>query len=147
MTICPIKHIIISKGCHCIFLLSMIMMQKGEMSRYIIDFYENENGMAPAEDFIRGLDEKMQARIFRIIDILEKNGPEVRMPYSECLGDGIFEIRTKSGTDITRILYFFCMGKKIILTNGFVKKTQKTPKRQIALAKKYRADYERRFSI
>ena len=42
---------------------------------------------------------------------------------------------------ITRVLYFFYIGKRIVLTNGFIKKTQKTPPEEIALAKKYRADY------
>jgi len=61
--------------------------------------------------------------------------------YSKHLEDGIFEIRTKFGSDITRVLYFFVIGRRIILTNGFVKKTQKTPASEIALAKQYRADY------
>ena len=55
--------------------------------------------------------------------------------------DGIFEIRCKVGTDLTRVLYFFYYDKKIILTNGFVKKTQRTPAREIILAKKRRKDY------
>ena len=63
------------------------------------------------------------------------------MPYSEELEDGIFELRAKVGSDISRVLYFFVVGRKIILTNGFIKKTQKTPKSEIELAKKYRADY------
>ena len=63
------------------------------------------------------------------------------MPYSEKLEDGIFELRAKVGSDISRVLYFFVVGRKIILTNGFIKKTQKTPKSEIELAKKYRADY------
>jgi len=49
--------------------------------------------------------------------------------------------RGKQGTNITRILYFFVAGHKIILTNGFVKKTQKTPSMEISLAKKYREDF------
>ena len=53
----------------------------------------------------------------------------------------VFEIRTKFGSDITRVLYFFVVGKKVILTNGFIKKTQKTPASEITLAKQYRADY------
>lgn len=61
--------------------------------------------------------------------------------------DGIFEIRNKVGNDITRIFYFFVIGQKIILTNGFIKKTQKTPKAEIALAKKYRKDYLNREEI
>ena len=60
------------------------------------------------------------------------------------MGDGIFEIRAKQGSDISRVLYFFVVGKKIILTNGFVKKSQKTPAGEIARAKKYRADYQGR---
>ena len=63
------------------------------------------------------------------------------MPYSEELENGIFELRAKVGSDISRVLYFFVVGRKIILTNGFIKKTQKTPKSEIELAKKYRADY------
>ena len=86
------------------------------------------------------------AKTFRTIDLLEANGPLLREPYSKSLEDGIFELRTKQGTDITRVLYFFFIGEKIILTNGFVKKTQKTPKAEKDLAKKYKADYERRHS-
>ena len=61
--------------------------------------------------------------------------------------DGIFEIRAKQGTDISRVLYFFVVGQKIILTNGFVKKTQKTPTEEIELAKKYRKDYQDRRGV
>ena len=53
----------------------------------------------------------------------------------------IFELRTKVSSDITRILYFFVIEQKIILTNGFVKKTQKTPKNEIDLAKRRRNEY------
>ena len=59
--------------------------------------------------------------------------------------DGIFEIRGKVGSDISRVLYFFYYGGKIILTNGFIKKTQKTPSKEIKRAKKYRKDYIERF--
>lgn len=68
----------------------------------------------------------------------------MREPYSKYLEDGIFEIRAKIGTNITRVLYFFYHGREIILTNGFIKKTQKTPKKEIELAKKYRDDYLRK---
>lgn len=47
------------------------------------------------------------------------------MSYSDHLVDRIFEIRAKVGSDIARVLYFFVIGKKIVLTNGFIKKTQK----------------------
>ena len=62
------------------------------------------------------------------LDLLEMKGPLLRKPYSKPLENGIFELRTKQELDITRVLYFFIIGKKAVLTNGFVKKSQKTPK-------------------
>ena len=78
------------------------------------------------------------------ITILQDNGYELREPYSKHLSDGIFELRAKVGSDISRVLYFFYVDRHIILTNGFIKKTAKTPEREIERARKYRADYLRR---
>lgn len=86
----------------------------------------------------------MRAKMASTISILQDNGNELREPYSKHLSDGIFELRAKVGSDITRVLYFFCIGRRIILTNGFIKKTQKTPLSEIEKAKKYREDYLRR---
>lgn len=60
------------------------------------------------------------------------------------LDDGIFEIRTRAGTNLTRILYFFYVGNRAVLTNGFIKTTRKTPRKEIEKAKKYRDDYLKR---
>lgn len=109
-----------------------------------IEYYEKSDGTYPAEEFILLQDIKMQTKLFRLLELLELKGNELREPYSKSLSDGIFEIRAIQGNNITRVLYFFVVGKKIILTNGFVKKTQKTPENEIALAKKYRKDYELR---
>ena len=114
------------------------------MRYYNIQFYAKDNGESPVKEFITGLEPKMQAKILKIIDLLEVNGPQTRLPYSEHIDDGIFEIRAKQSSNIIRILYFYAIGKNIILTNGFTKKSNKTPKREIELAKRYRADYERR---
>ena len=73
--------------------------------------------------------------------MLEDYGPDLKQPYSKHLEDGIFALRVKFSSNITRTLYFFAKGKRIILTNGFVKKTQKTPKKEIDLAKRRRVDY------
>lgn len=106
-----------------------------------IEFFEKENGNEPAKDFIYSLDEKMIAKILKIVEMLSKNGFELREPYSKHLDDGIFEIRAKVATNITRVLYFFVKGKKIILTHGFKKKEQKTPKSELDRAKRYRLEY------
>ncbi len=54
---------------------------------------------------------------------------------------GIFELRAKVGTDISRVLYFFYYEGRIVLTHGFIKKTQRTPAGEIEKAKKYIRDY------
>lgn len=109
-----------------------------------VETYQLENGRSPVEDFIKGLDKKMQAKALAAIDILAEYGNRLREPYSKPMGDGLFELRIKFASDITRIFYFFVVDNKIVLTNGFVKKTAKTPKGEIELARKYKRDYERR---
>ena len=82
--------------------------------------------------------------MLRTIQLLQVNGNDLREPESKHLEDGIFELRAKVGSDISRVLYFFVIGQRIILTNGFIKKKQKTPKAEIERAKRYREDYLRR---
>lgn len=108
---------------------------------YTVEYYVKKDGTKPAEEFIFSQDEKMQAKILLMIKLLETKGPAVREPFSKALGDGLFEIRTRLGSDITRVLYFFVVSRKVILTNGFVKKSQKTPSEEIRRAKRYRDDY------
>ena len=111
------------------------------MKEFEVLFYSRTDGTEPAKDFILSLDTKMRAKMLRTIEMLTINGNQLREPYSKPLDDGIFELRAKVGSDISRVLYFFIVGRKIILTNGFVKKTQKTPKEEIECAKQYRANY------
>ena len=111
------------------------------MQEYEVIFYEDKNGNVPAKDFLDSLDLKMRSKMLLAINLLKVQGPFIRLPYSEKIDDDIFELRAKSGSNISRILYFFVIGKKIVLTNGFIKKTQATPKQELIKAKKYRADY------
>lgn len=117
---------------------------KGLIILFEVEYYKKADGTCPAEEFILSQDTKMRAKLFRSLELLEIKGNELREPYSKPLSDGIFEVRAIQGNNITRVLYFFVIGKKIILTNGFVKKSQKTPRSEIELAISYRADYERR---
>ena len=111
------------------------------MALFEIEFYQLSNGREPAKEFLTDLDVKMRAKMADTISLLQDNGFELREPYSKHLTDGIFELRAKVGSDATRVLYFFYVNRRIILTNGFVKKTQKTPAGEIEKAKRYRADY------
>ena len=114
------------------------------MQKFEVIFYEKENGDCPVEEFLNSLDVKMRAKMVGLLELLEEKGNQLREPYSKLIDDGIFEIRCKVGNNITRLLYFFYYKGKIILTNGFVKKTQKTPLEEIKVAKARRADYKRR---
>jgi len=60
------------------------------------------------------------------------------------LDGGIFEVRAQIGSNLSRVLYFFFDGQSIVLTHGFIKKTQKTPTSEITRAKKYRTEYQER---
>ncbi len=108
---------------------------------FVIIFYKKDDGTEPAKEFLDGLDNKMRAKMIRTVELLRDYGYELREPYSKHLNDGIFELRAKVSTDITRVLYFFVSGRKAILTHGFVKKTQKTPQSEIEKAENYRRDY------
>ena len=106
-----------------------------------IDFYAMKNGDEPAKDFLLSLPPKMRAKMLRTIDLLARNGNELREPYSKPLRNGIMELRAKVGSDISRILYFFVVGQRAILTHGFIKKTNKTPVAEIERAISYRQDF------
>jgi phage-related protein len=109
-----------------------------------IEFYQKEDGTEPAQEFLLELEPKLKAKMYIAFSALENLGVHTREPYSKFIEDGIFELRAKQGTNISRILYFFVVGDTAVLTNGFVKKTQNTPKNEIEKAKKYREDYLKR---
>ena len=110
-------------------------------------FYEQADGTIPVRQFLGSLSDKMEAKVLRVISRLEVNGCELIEPYSKPLGDGIFELRAQVATNISRVLYFFVIDNKAVLTHGFVKKTQQTPKAEIKRAKSYREDYLRRHDV
>ena len=106
-----------------------------------VKFYDKPDGTKPAKDFIAELEPKMRAKMLRMVDMLEKNGADLRLPYSKHLDEGIFELRAKVGSNISRVLYFFVVGRRAVLTHGFIKKTDKTPPFEIQRAKNYRTEY------
>ena len=104
-------------------------------------YYQKENGEIPLRSFIDSLDVKMAAKVIWTIKLFQEEGCDLRLRYSEYLIDGIYELRAKQGNNISRVMYFFVIGNKAVLTHGFTKKTQKTPIKEIERAKRYRDDY------
>lgn len=103
-----------------------------------IIFYRDISGRAPVQDFLDEIRRKNNVLWVRTIAGLEKLRYKDfhKEPLSKFLGDGLWELRVKSGNNILRIIYIFLKGKKIILLHGFIKKTQKTPVRELDIAKK-----------
>jgi len=87
--------------------------------------------------------EKVQQKIVWTINLIEELDriPETYLKFIENT-DGLYEIRIQQGNDIFRIFCFFDEGKLVVLTNGFQKKTQKTPKKEIKKALKIKKEYE-----
>ncbi len=107
-----------------------------------IEFYRTESDSSPVEEFLDSLTDKQTAKIAWVLRIVRDYERVSKEYFKKLVGtDDIWEIRIKFGKDIFRILCFFEKGKIIVLTNGFVKKSQKTPSSEIKLAEKRKKEY------
>jgi phage-related protein len=107
-----------------------------------IEFYRTRSGNCPVEDFLDSLTDKQVEkilwvlRIIRDVDIIPKEYLKKLIGTAE-----LWEIRIKSGNNHYRILCFIRKGRNIVLTNGFSKKSQKVPSKEIKLAQERKKDY------
>ena len=114
---------------------------------FTLEFYETPNRITPLEEFLNDLkmkDKSLFSKVLRDMELLESKENLLREPYTKPIEDGIFELRIKQHNNIMRVFFFFVVGKKIILTHGFIKTTEKTPKSEIDKAKDYKKEYEGR---
>jgi len=104
-----------------------------------ITFYKNY-----FQDFFSKQSEKVKAKMVWTFDLVEdlQRVPETYLKHIENT-DGLYEIRVQLGSDIFRIFCFFDRGQLVVLANGFQKKTQKTPRKEIEKALKIKAEYEK----
>jgi len=95
------------------------------------------------QDFFDKQSKQVKAKIIWTFDLIEElqRIPETYLKHLENT-DGLYEIRVQVGNDIFRIFCFFDKGQLVILANGFHKKSQKTPKKEIELALKIKEEYE-----
>ncbi len=106
-----------------------------------IEYYETHNGQIPVKEFIEALKIKERAKIARTIDLLEEFGVNLDMPYAKHVEGNLWELRARLANNRYRIIYFLNTGQKFILLHGYVKKTQKMPKKEIKVAKQKLVDY------
>lgn len=106
-------------------------------------YYSTGSGRLPVKEFIDCLDFKTQRKFFFAKELLEEFGNKLPYPHARYVRDSIFELRFKGQEGSIRVLYFFFHQDKAIFTNGFIKKTDKTPDNELKTAIERRENFLR----
>ena len=107
-----------------------------------VQFYRTAGGECPVEEFLDNLRPKQAQKIAWTLQVV-KELPMVPKQYFKKLEgtEDLWEVRAEFGGDAFRLLGFWDAGRLVVLTNGFAKKTQKTPTREIELAEQRKRDH------
>jgi len=107
-----------------------------------VNFYRLLKGNSPVKEFLDSLTGKQAQKVLWVLQLIEELDVIPRQYFKKLVdSEGIWEVRIQFGNDIFRLLGFFDGGTLLILTNGFAKKTQKTPPQEIALAVRRKEEY------
>lgn len=101
----------------------------------IIKFYIKDNNRNPIEEFLDSLNAKQAKKVTWVLRLIEELDKTPKQYFKKLVNtDDIWEVRIRTGKDAIRLLGFIDQGTFIVLTNGFMKKSQKAPKVEIELA-------------
>ncbi len=78
----------------------------------------------------------LQARYIHLTARMALYGPDLGMPRTRAMGEGLFELRLKGAEGIARVFYCTMIGKRIVMLHQFSKKSEKTPPRELAVARR-----------
>ena|SRR3989338_4162945 len=115
------------------------------MGVYRILYYNNVRGDSPVEEFLETLDRKAFKKVATFIQYLAEQGPNLHRPYSDHIRGPLRELRIQFAGNSVRVLYFFMVGRTIILLHGFLKKDQALRPTDIELAENRMKDWISRF--
>ncbi len=101
----------------------------------------SDTGQRPVDEWVLGLSADARAEVAHVIDLLEAHGPTLGMPHARSLGDGLWELRARERDGIYRVIYFHWFRRTFGLLHGFTKRTQRTPRREIEVARARRATW------
>lgn len=104
------------------------------MKQVSCEYFVTDSSRVPVREFINSLDPKTQRKFFFVVGLLEEFGHKLPQPHAKYIGDEIFELRFKGREGAVRVLYFFFHQNRAIFTNGFIKKSNKTPKNEKEIA-------------
>ena len=108
-----------------------------------IIFYKTENGKSPVEEFLDTLTSKQAQKVTWVLRVIRDLNQIPQEYFKKLVNTEIWEVRVKSGNNIFRILGFKDGLNFVVLTNGFQKKAQKTPKSEIELAERRMREYKK----
>lgn len=111
---------------------------------WTVDFYKDNGENEPVRVFMDSLSLPVRAKITRTIERLAADGVLLKEPFTRRIRSKIRELRINDAQGNVRILYFTYTGRRFILLHGFIKKTDKTPEREIETAEKRMQDYIKR---
>lgn len=107
-----------------------------------VQFYRNASGDCPVEEFLDSLNSKQAQKVIWVLQAVKELDRVPKQYLKKLEGtDGLWEVRAEFGGDAFRLLGFWDAGELIILTNGFAKKTEKTPGREILIAEQRKRDF------
>ena len=110
-----------------------------------LELYKDKNGREPLTEFLNDLPIKTRAKVVKLIDLLAGYGVLLKEPYTRQIRGMIRELRVKDNLGHVRVFYFTFTGRRFVLLHGFLKKTDKTPEREIELAEKRMKDFIERY--
>lgn len=96
---------------------------------WIIDYYSQA-----VQDEISAMPVGIRADYARLTGLLIEFGADLRLPHSRTMGNGLFELRSKGREGIGRVFYCTLKGRRIVILHSFIKKTAKTPKKELDIA-------------
>ena len=98
---------------------------------WVIEYYDEKLQAA-----VLALPSGILARYLHLTDRMVEYGPDLGMPHTRAIGSGLFELRLKSGEGIGRVFYCTLVERRIVMLHQFVKKTEKTPPKELSIARR-----------
>ena len=110
--------------------------------KWTVIYFTDKYGKKPVKQWLETLEESASSKLFKNLLLLEQLGLGIREPYVKPLGDKLYEVRAKDYKGIYRVIYFASKGKKFVLLHGFIKKTDKTPRKELEIAKERMKEFK-----
>ncbi len=115
-------------------------------AEYSVEFVKMQSASTPFISFLEELNTQERAEILAYIEefrVAKSSASPIADALTKYLGNGILELRVRHTNRISRSLFFYFAGKRIIFTHGFIKKTRTTPRVELEKAERYRSEFLR----